>query len=121
MRLATRGRLAKGARYPNPRSGRTSIKKPIRRSTACWAQRPRNEPSERQGEVKGCYPAILDEFRKANAKRLRCFFTTEAIIKAVKVACEKPYREGFIEERKFFMDLMTGEQLGTKSYFFFAQ
>ena len=64
---------------------------------------------------------VFDEFRKANAKRFRGFVAPEANIKAVKVACEKPYSEGVIEERKLFMELMTGEQSAAQRYFFFAE
>src|SRR5205085_9967001 len=45
----------------------------------------------------------------------------EANIRAVKAACEKPYSEGIIEERKLFMELMGGAQSAAQRYFFFAE
>src|SRR5205814_5939543 len=42
-------------------------------------------------------------------------------IEAVKVATEKPFAEGVIEERKLFMELMSGEQSAAQRYFFFAE
>ena len=65
---------------------------------------------ERQDKLNECDPAVFDEFRKENARqvpRLRCAAKN---IEAVKVACEKPYAEGVIEERKLFMELMSGTQ-----------
>jgi 3-hydroxyacyl-CoA dehydrogenase len=83
--------------------------------------RPLPKSSERQDKLNECDPAVFDEFRKENAKRFRGFVAPEANIKAVKVACEKPYSEGVIEERKLFMELMTGEQSAAQRYFFFAE
>jgi 3-hydroxyacyl-CoA dehydrogenase len=83
--------------------------------------RPLPKSSERQDKLNECDPAVFDEFRKANAKRFRGFVAPEANIKAVKAACEKPYSEGVIEERKLFMELMSGEQSAAQRYFFFAE
>jgi 3-hydroxyacyl-CoA dehydrogenase len=83
--------------------------------------RPLPKSSERQDKLDECDPALFDEFRKDNAKRFRGFVAPEANIRAVKVACEKPYAEGVIEERKLFMELMTGEQSAAQRYFFFAE
>jgi 3-hydroxyacyl-CoA dehydrogenase len=83
--------------------------------------RPLPKSSERQYKLNECDPAVFDEFRKANAKRFRGFDAPEANIKAVKVACEKPYSEGVIEERKLFMELMSGTQAKAQQYFFFAE
>src|SRR5881398_3535519 len=83
--------------------------------------RPLPKSSERQDKLNECDPTVFDEFRKANAKRFRGFVAPEANIKAVKVACEKPYSEGVIEERKLFMELMSGEQSAAQRYFFFAE
>src|SRR3954470_21092089 len=85
------------------------------------AVRPLPKSSERQDRLNECDPTAFDEFRKANAKRFRGFVAPEANIEAVKVACEKPYSEGVIEERKLFMELMTGEQSAAQRYFFFAE
>src|SRR5438874_12709310 len=83
--------------------------------------RPLPKSSERQDKLNECDPAVFDEFRNANAKRFRGFVAPEANIRAVKAACEKPYAEGVIEERKLFMELMSGEQSAAQRYFFFAE
>ena len=83
--------------------------------------RPLPKSSERQDRLNDCDPVIFDEFRTSNEKRFRGFVAPEANIRAVKVACEKPYAEGVIEERKLFMELMTGEQSAAQRYFFFAE
>jgi 3-hydroxyacyl-CoA dehydrogenase len=83
--------------------------------------RPLPKSSERQGKVDECDPVLFDEFRKANAKRFRGFEAPEANIRAVQVACEKPYAEGVIEERKLFMELMSSAQSAAQRYFFFAE
>src|SRR5207244_12104580 len=54
-------------------------------------------------------------------KKFRGFVAPESNIRAVKAACEKPYAEGVIEERKLFMELMAGEQSAAQRYFFFAE
>jgi 3-hydroxyacyl-CoA dehydrogenase len=66
-------------------------------------------------------PAIFDEFRKANAKKMKGFDAPEANIKAVQAAVEKPYNEGVQDERRLFMELMSGTQARAQQYFFFAE
>jgi len=83
--------------------------------------RPLAKSSERQDRVAEADPAIFDEFRKENARRFRGFEAPLKNIEAVKVATEKPYGEGVIEERKLFMELMGGEQSAAQRYFFFAE
>ncbi|MFL6758883.1 3-hydroxyacyl-CoA dehydrogenase NAD-binding domain-containing protein [Sphingomonas sp.] len=83
--------------------------------------RPLPRSSERQDKLTECDPAVFDEFRKENGRKFRGFEAPEANIKAVKVACEKPYSEGAIEERKLFMELMSGTQAKAQQYFFFAE
>lgn len=83
--------------------------------------RPLAKSSERQDKIDEADEAIFDEFRKANARRFRGFDAPEANIRAVKVATEKPYGEGVIEERKLFMELMSGKQAKAQQYFFFAE
>src|SRR4051794_16039063 len=83
--------------------------------------RPLPKSSERQDKLNECDPAVFDEFRKANEKKFRGFVAPDANIRAVKAACEKPYAEGVIEERKLFMELMSGEQSAAQRYFFFAE
>src|SRR6476469_4455745 len=83
--------------------------------------RPLPKSSERQDRLADMDPAVFDEFRKENGRKFRGFDAPEANIKAVKVACEKPYAEGVLEERKLFMELMSGTQSKAQQYFFFAE
>ena len=83
--------------------------------------RPLPKSSERQDKIAECDPAVFDEFRKENASKFRGFEAPRSNIEAVKVACEKPYAEGVIEERKLFMELMSGAQAAAQQYFFFAE
>jgi 3-hydroxyacyl-CoA dehydrogenase len=83
--------------------------------------RPLPRSSERQDKLDECDPSVFDEFLKANAKRFRGFEAPLKNVEAVKVACEKPYAEGVIEERKLFMELMSGTQARAQQYFFFAE
>ena len=83
--------------------------------------RPLPKSSERQDRLNECNPETFDTFRKENGRKFRGFEAPEANIKAVKVACEKPYSEGVIEERKLFMELMSGTQAKAQQYFFFAE
>src|SRR3954449_523963 len=83
--------------------------------------RPLPKSSERQDKLNECDAETFDTFRKENARKFRGFEAPEANIKAVTIACEKPYSEGVIEERKLFMDLMSGTQAKAQQYFFFAE
>ena len=83
--------------------------------------RPLAKSSERQDRMTDSDPAIFDEFRKEHAKRFRGFEAPLKNIEAVRIATEKPYSEGVIEERKLFMELMGGEQSAAQRYFFFAE
>jgi 3-hydroxyacyl-CoA dehydrogenase len=83
--------------------------------------RPLPKSSERQYKINECDPAVFDEFRKENARKFRGFDAPDANIRAVKAACEKPFSEGVIEERKLFMELMGGAQAKAQQYFFFAE
>jgi 3-hydroxyacyl-CoA dehydrogenase len=83
--------------------------------------RPLPKSSERQDQLRDCNPEVFDNFRKENAKRFRGFEAPLKNIEAVRIACEKPYSEGVIEERKLFMELMSGTQAKAQQYFFFAE
>ena len=84
--------------------------------------RPLPKSSEREDRLsRRANPAVFDEFRKANARKFRGFEAPEANIKAVSTALDKPYSEGVIEERKLFMELMSGTQARAQQYFFFAE
>ncbi len=85
--------------------------------------RPLPKSSEREDRLNEARenPAVFDEFRKANARKFRGFEAPEANIRAVSAALDKPYSEGVIEERKLFMELMSGTQARAQQYFFFAE
>ena len=83
--------------------------------------RPLPKSSQRQYKINECDPSVFEEFRKENARKFRGFEAPEANIRAVKFSCEKPYEEGVIEERKLFMELMSGTQSRAQQYFFFAE
>jgi 3-hydroxyacyl-CoA dehydrogenase len=83
--------------------------------------RPLPKSSERQDKLDECSPETFKAFRKENARKFRGFDAPDANIKAVRAACEKPYAEGVIEERKLFMELMSGTQARAQQYFFFAE
>ncbi|NUQ17684.1 MAG: 3-hydroxyacyl-CoA dehydrogenase [Sphingomonas sp.] len=83
--------------------------------------RPLAKSSERQDRMADLDRNVFDEFRKENAKRFRGFEAPLKNIEAVRVATQKPYGEGVIEERKLFMELMGGEQSAAQRYFFFAE
>jgi 3-hydroxyacyl-CoA dehydrogenase len=83
--------------------------------------RPLPKSSERQDKIDAVEPGVFDEFRKANARKFRGFDAPETNIRAVKIATEKPYEEGVIEERKLFMELLASPQAKAQQYFFFAE
>jgi 3-hydroxyacyl-CoA dehydrogenase len=83
--------------------------------------RPLPKSSERGDRLSDCTPSVFDDFLKENGKRFRGFDAPMKNIEAVKIACEKPYAEGVIEERKLFMELMSGTQAKAQQYFFFAE
>src|SRR5688572_499295 len=66
-------------------------------------------------------PAIFEEFRKANARKFKGFDAPESNIKAIEAAVAKPYAEGVQDERRLFMELMSGTQARAQQYFFFAE
>ena len=83
--------------------------------------RPLAKSSERQDRMAESNPALFEEFRNANARKFRGFEAPLKNIEAVRAATEKPYAEGVIEERKLFMELMSGQQSAAQRYFFFAE
>ena len=66
-------------------------------------------------------PGLFDDFRKANARKMAGFDAPEAVIKAIEAAVAKPYAEGILDERRLFMELMSGTQARAQQYFFFAE
>ena len=85
------------------------------------AIRPLPISSARQDKVDGTDPAIFADFRKANARKFRGFDAPELNIQAVEAAVAKPYAEGVKDERRLFMELMSGTQAKAQQYFFFAE
>jgi 3-hydroxyacyl-CoA dehydrogenase len=79
-----------------------------------------SERDEKLGEARS-NPALFDEFRKANARKFRGFDAPEAVIKAIEAAVAKSYAEGVQDERRLFMELMSGTQARAQQYFFFAE
>jgi 3-hydroxyacyl-CoA dehydrogenase len=66
-------------------------------------------------------PGLFDAFRKANARKFKGFDAPEYNVRAIEAAVAKPYEEGVLEERRLFMELMTGTQARAQQYFFFAE
>jgi 3-hydroxyacyl-CoA dehydrogenase len=85
--------------------------------------RPIPKTSERDGKIAEARanPGLFDEFRKANARKFRGFDAPEYNIRAIEAAVAKPYAEGVLDERRLFMELMTGTQARAQQYFFFAE
>ena len=54
-------------------------------------------------------------------RKFRGFDAPFANIKAIEHAVDKPYAEGVLDERKLFIELMTGTQSRAQQYFFFAE
>jgi 3-hydroxyacyl-CoA dehydrogenase len=72
--------------------------------------RPLPKSSERQDKVHATDPGIFAEFRKSNARKFRGFEAPEKNIQAIEAAVAKPYAEGVMDERRLFMELMSGTQ-----------
>src|SRR3546814_7543665 len=70
--------------------------------------------------VTGVQTCALPIF-KANSRKLRGFEAPLKNVEAVRIATQKPYAEGVLEERKLFMELMSGTQARAQQYFFFAE
>jgi len=83
--------------------------------------RPLPKSSERDYKINECDSSVFDDFLKENARKFRGFEAPLKNVEAVRFACSKPYAEGAIEERKLFMELMTGQQSAAQRYFFFAE
>ncbi|HTU09801.1 MAG TPA: 3-hydroxyacyl-CoA dehydrogenase NAD-binding domain-containing protein [Allosphingosinicella sp.] len=66
-------------------------------------------------------PGIFEAFREANARKFRGFEAPEKNIQAIEAAVAKPYAAGVLDERRLFMELMTGTQSRAQQYFFFAE
>ncbi|HYW16811.1 MAG TPA: 3-hydroxyacyl-CoA dehydrogenase NAD-binding domain-containing protein [Allosphingosinicella sp.] len=85
------------------------------------AVRPIPRTSERQDKIEGTDPAVFDAFRKEHARKFKGFEAPEKNIQAIQAAVAKPYSEGVQDERRLFMELMSGTQARAQQYFFFAE
>jgi len=83
--------------------------------------RPLPKSSERQDKLNECNPETFEAFLKENGRKFRGFDAPLKNVEAVKIACEKPYAEGVLDERRMFMELMSGTQSKAQQYFFFAE
>ena len=85
--------------------------------------RPLNKVRELNDKVEAARgkPEIFADFRKANAKKFRGFMAPENNIKCIEAAVNLPFDEGLKEERRLFMELMTGSQSAAQRYVFFAE
>jgi 3-hydroxyacyl-CoA dehydrogenase len=79
-----------------------------------------SERDDKVAEARG-NPALFDEFRKANARKFKGFDAPEHIVQAIEAAVAKPYAQGVLDERRLFMELMSGTQARAQQYFFFAE
>ena len=85
------------------------------------AVRPLPKTSERQDKVDNVDPSVFDDFLKANGRKMRGFEAPLKNVEAVRIATQKPYAEGVLDERRLFMELMSGLQAKAQQYFFFAE
>ena len=85
--------------------------------------RPLPKSSERDDKLAEARanPTLFADFRKANARKMKGFDAPELNIQAVEAAVAKPYAEGVLDERRLFMQLMSGSQARAQQYFFFAE
>jgi len=83
--------------------------------------RPLPKASERQDKVDNTDPSVFDQFVAANARTFSGFEAPMKNLEAVRVATQKAYAQGVLDERKLFMELMSGAQAKAQQYFFFAE
>ncbi len=77
--------------------------------------------STRTDKLAGVAPGAFDEFRKANARKLKGFDAPEAAIKAVEIATKHPFADGLRMERELFEPLLAGRQSAALRHLFFAE
>ena len=87
------------------------------------AVRPIPKTSERDDKLEEARadPSVFDSFRKEHARKFNGFEAPEKNIQAIEAAVAKPYAQGVQEERRLFMELMSGTQARAQQYFFFAE
>ncbi|HEX8222499.1 MAG TPA: 3-hydroxyacyl-CoA dehydrogenase NAD-binding domain-containing protein [Allosphingosinicella sp.] len=83
--------------------------------------RPLPKSSGRQDKLADVDASVFADFRKEHARKFKGFEAPEKNIQAIEAAVARPYAEGVLEERRLFMELMTGTQARAQQYFFFAE
>lgn len=66
-------------------------------------------------------PAVVEAFRKTNARRFRGLDAPNEIIEVIETTAGKPYAEGVQRERMGFMKLVMGKQSAALRHIFFAE
>ncbi len=66
-------------------------------------------------------PELFAEFAKANARKFRGFEAPGKCMAAIQGAVDLPFDQGMANERKLFMELMTGAQSAAQRHAFFAE
>jgi 3-hydroxyacyl-CoA dehydrogenase len=79
-----------------------------------------SELDDKLAEARG-QSGLFEQFRQANARKFRGFDAPEYNIRAIEAAVAKPYADGVQDERRLFMELMSGTQARAQQYFFFAE
>ena len=66
-------------------------------------------------------PEIFADFAKANARKFRGFEAPAKCIEAIKGAVDLPFDEGEKNERRLFVELLSGQQSAAQRHAFFAE
>ena len=84
--------------------------------------RPLPKSSERQDKIDECRSRDLRRVPQGQCPQIpRLRRAAKRTSRRSRPRAEKPYAEGVIEERKLFMELMSGTQSAAQQYFFFAE
>ena len=83
--------------------------------------RPLPKTSELKEKIAEADATVFEDFQRENARKFRGFEAPAKNIEAVRIATQKPYAEGVMDERRLFMELMSGTQARAQQYFFFAE
>lgn len=77
--------------------------------------------SERSIDPNSTSEAYYEEFRLANARKMRGYFAPERIIDVVQAATELPFAEGMKRERELFTECMQSPESRALRHVFFAE
>ncbi|MDX2277446.1 MAG: 3-hydroxyacyl-CoA dehydrogenase NAD-binding domain-containing protein, partial [Hyphomonadaceae bacterium] len=77
--------------------------------------------SQRSDKVTGVPASVFDDFRKANARKLKGQDAPQACVEAVQAATTMPFAEGCAKERELFLKLVGGVQSRALRHAFFAE